>query len=102
MTPTELAIIALVVASIALQFIMMRILLRFVDSRLQKLDSIMGEAIVNAIESKVEMLTGADYEAPNPWAALATEYMRSRMPMGPVTELVPKKDEKGRFISDNI
>lgn len=99
MTYLETAIIALVLASIGLQFIMMRIMLKFMAARLQDLDSIMADALVNAIDTKIELLSG-DIEPPNPWAALATEFLKSRMPMGTITEVIPK-DETGKFISQN-
>lgn len=99
MTSLEIAIIALIIASMGLQFLMMRIMVKFVDSRINKLDSIVGEALVNAIDQKIELLTG-EIEPPNPWAALATEFLKSKMPMGAITQVIPK-DETGKFISEN-
>ena len=100
MNPAEIAIIALVTLSIGLQFIMMRIMLKFMAARLQDLDSIMAEALVSAIDTKIELLT-TDIEPPNPWANLAADFLKSRMPMGPITDITPK-DESGKFISENL
>jgi hypothetical protein len=85
----------------ALSILQARILLKFVDFRLNKLNEPIAEAFNQAIDGRIEQLSSS-LEPPNPWAQLAANYIESQMKFGgeyEVTQLQPKGPD-GKFIKD--
>lgn len=102
MTPLEIGVIALillVIVSFVLQTLIFSNLVRIqgeiIADRVEDLNTALGEAMQNFADM-------GGMEPPNPILGMLTEVFRRNMESQVAPKIIPPKDEKGQFTSDNL
>jgi hypothetical protein len=96
-----LGILAIMAFCTALSAFQTRFLLKYVEFRMNSLTEDVAEAFTMAIDGRIEQLATA-IDPPNPWAAMAAQYLQHRMGEVPVLQVteVQSRAQDGKFTKD--